>query len=121
MNSDLVEFTVFLQDTRDPLIPLEADYRKYPQSIRRSADRAGALKIDCLPNDPAPVLYKLAPSGSECEPKIASPEWNKSDVAPRTQCLVRAEMSPWPDADLRQSRLFGVNRTRYAHAYYFRL
>ncbi len=31
------------------------------------------LKIDCLLNDPAPVFCKLAPSGSECESKIAFP------------------------------------------------
>src|SRR5262245_37581469 len=58
-----------------PPIPLEADYRKYPAEHSRSAGRAGFPEIDCLLNDPAPV-YKLAPSGSECEPKncVASKE-----------------------------------------------
>jgi hypothetical protein len=44
---------------------LEADCRKYPAEHSRSAGRAGLLEIDCLLNDPAPVFYKLAPSGSE--------------------------------------------------------
>src|SRR4051812_25493494 len=34
---------------------------------------------------PRPVVSKLASVGSECEPKIASLERNKRDVAPRTQ------------------------------------
>ena len=40
---------------------------------------------------PRPVVSKLASVGSECEPKIASLERNKRDVAPRTQCHVRAD------------------------------
>ena len=70
MSSDLiVNSPVLAHDT-----PTPADYRKYPAEHSRSAGRAaGVLKIDCLPNDPAPVFHKLAPSGSECETKIAFP------------------------------------------------
>src|SRR6516165_5752921 len=61
MNSDLIE-SPFCRTT--PPIRLEADYRKISAEHSRSADRAGVLKIDCLPNDPAPGFFKLAPSGS---------------------------------------------------------
>src|SRR5439155_27376999 len=93
MSSDLIVNSPFCLTTP----PLEADYRKYPAEHSRSAGRAGVLKIDCLLNDPAPGAYKLAPSGSSCEPKIASLEWNKRDVAPRTQRHVRADrfVVPW--------------------------
>jgi hypothetical protein len=48
-----------------------ADYGKYiPQSIR-ALRAAEVLKIDCLPNDSAPVFSKLASSGPERETKIA--------------------------------------------------
>src|SRR5438477_12945267 len=40
---------------------------------------------------PRPVVSKLASVGSECEPKIASLERNKRDVAPRTQRHVSAD------------------------------
>jgi hypothetical protein len=40
---------------------------------------------------PRPVVSKLASVGSECEPKIASLERNKRDVAPRTQRHVRED------------------------------
>src|SRR5438067_6605977 len=40
---------------------------------------------------PRPVVSKLASVGSECEPKIASLERNKRDVAPRTQRHVHTD------------------------------
>src|SRR5205085_2019333 len=40
---------------------------------------------------PRPVVSKLASVGPECEPKIASLERNKRDVAPRTQRDVRPD------------------------------
>jgi hypothetical protein len=79
MNSNLIE-APFCRTT--PPIRLEADYRKISAEHSRSADRAGVLRIDCLPNDPAPAFSNLHRAGRECEPKIASLEWNKSDVAP---------------------------------------
>jgi len=38
-----------------------------PQSIRALRAAPPGSQIDCLPNDPAAVVFKLAPSGSECE------------------------------------------------------
>ena len=68
-------------------------YGKCPAEHSRSAGRAGILKIDCLPNDPTPpVFYKLAPCGSQCEPKVRSLEWNKRDVAPRTHSAMFAQI-----------------------------
>src|SRR5205807_379612 len=75
-----------------------------PAEHSRSAGRAGVLKIDCLPNDPAPICYNLASSGSEREPKIASLKWNKRDVAPRTQRHVRAERISRPLARSKRHR-----------------
>src|ERR1043166_4716127 len=61
MSNDLIVKVSLCSDT--------PDYIKYPAEHSRSAGRAGFLEIDCLLNDPAPVVYKLAPSGSECEPQ----------------------------------------------------
>jgi hypothetical protein len=78
INSDLIEFTFCLTT---PPIHVEANCGEVSAEHSRSADRAGILKIECLPNDPVGVVCKLAPSGAECEPEIASLEWNKSNVA----------------------------------------
>ena len=56
-----------------------------PQSIR-ALRAAGFLKIDCLLNQPIPVVCKLAPSEPESESKLRSLERNKRDVASRTRC-----------------------------------
>jgi len=56
----------------------------------RPPDRAGFL-IDCLLNQPIPVVWKLAPGESESESKLRSLERNKGDVAPRTRWHVRAD------------------------------
>ena len=45
------------------------------------------MLVEC----PVPVVSKLASVGWECEPKIASLERNKRDVAPRTQRHVPAD------------------------------
>ena len=50
-----------------PTPPLEADYRKYLSEHSRSAGRAGFLKIDCLLNQPIPVVCKLARREPESE------------------------------------------------------
>ena len=69
---------------------MEADYRKYPQSIR-ALQNAGSSKLIAYRITQPRVFYRLALSGSECEPQIASLEWKNCDVAPRTQRYVRAE------------------------------
>jgi hypothetical protein len=75
-----------------------ADFRKYPAEHSRSAGRAaGVLKIDCLPNDPAPVFHKLASSGSECETKIAFPQKEKKDVARRARRAMFARIGTVTD------------------------
>src|SRR5277367_4235000 len=83
-----------------------------PQSIRALRGRAGVLKIDFLPNDPAPVFHRLALSGSEYEPKLRSLEWNKRDVAPRTRRAMFARIGAVTDftASNYNHRVF---RTRY--------
>jgi hypothetical protein len=80
MNSDLIELTGLPRDTRDPFWR-----RKRPQSIRALRTAPGSSKLIAYRMTQPPVFYKLAPSGLECEHKMAFLEWNKSDVAPRTQ------------------------------------
>jgi len=75
-----------------PLPPrhLQADFIKI---VRRAfalcGPAPGFSKLIVYRMTQPPVFYKIAPRVSECEPKIASPEGNTSDVASRTQRHVR--------------------------------
>jgi hypothetical protein len=98
MISDLIVNSPFCLTTAP------ADFRKYPAEHLRSAGRAaGVLKIDCLPNDPAPVFHKLASSGSECETKIAFPQKEQERCCTEsTAGHVRADRSDFTAGTLRE-------------------
>src|SRR5262249_22820442 len=68
---------------------LRFSWRLIVESIRRAfvlcGPASGSSKLIAYLMIQPRSFYKLAPSGSECEPKIASLEWNKSDVAPGAQ------------------------------------
>jgi hypothetical protein len=53
--------------------PTQELIAKYTAEHSRSAGRAGFLKIQSLTETLCPALYRLAPSESECEPKIVFP------------------------------------------------
>ena len=61
--------------------------------------RRRVLKIDCLLNDPTPVVYKLAPSGSECEAQNCAPSNETNEMLQGEHGAVRRvvslQLQPW--------------------------